>query len=64
MWPGIPLNALKVRPGRALLSMIYERPKFYPGGDRIVEMELGDEMSFDLNFLVHRLVARIRAAEQ
>ncbi len=43
--------------------MIYERPKFFPGGDRIIEMELGDEMSFDLNFLVHSLAARIRGSD-
>ncbi len=43
--------------------MIYERPAFHPGGDRIIEMYLGDEMSFDLNFLVHSLAARIREAE-
>jgi urea carboxylase len=40
--------------------MIYDRPKCAPGGDRIVEVELGDEMSFDLNFLVHTLARRIR----
>ncbi len=40
--------------------MIYETPRFYPGGDRAVEVELGDEMSFRLNFLVHALAAVIR----
>jgi urea carboxylase len=40
--------------------MIYEVPKFYPGGDRCIEVEFGDEMSFDLNFLVHSVTARIR----
>ena len=42
--------------------MIYERPRFFPGGDRYIEVELGDEMSFELNFRVHGLVAAIRAA--
>lgn len=42
--------------------MMYDEPRFYPGGDRYIEVELGDEMSFDLNFAVHRLVASIRRA--
>src|SRR6267142_6862239 len=40
--------------------MIYDRPRFAPGGDRIIEFELGDEMSFELNFLVHTLASCIR----
>lgn len=43
--------------------MIYDQPRFYPGGDRYIEVELGDEMSFDLNFGVHRLVSAIRKAD-
>ena len=43
--------------------MIYDEPRFMPGGDRYLEMELGDELNFDLNFLVHSLTARIREAE-
>jgi urea carboxylase len=42
--------------------MIYETLRFSPGGDRYIEAELGDEMSFDLNFKVHALAAAIRAA--
>ena len=42
--------------------MIYEEPEFRPGGDRNLLVYLGDEMSFDLNFLVHTYAARIRAA--
>lgn len=42
--------------------MIYESPRFYPGGDRAIEVELGDGMDFALNFLVHSLTADIRAA--
>lgn len=41
--------------------MIYETPRFYPGGDRSVEVELGNEMSFDLNLRVHSLCVAIRA---
>lgn len=42
--------------------MIYEQPRFMPGGDRYIEVELGDEMSFELNFLVHKLSAALREA--
>ena len=42
--------------------MIYDEPRFKPGGDRFIEMELGDELDFDLNFLVHALTARVREA--
>jgi urea carboxylase len=43
--------------------MIYTSPRFYPGGDRAVEVELGDSMDFTLNFLVHSLTAAIRAVK-
>ena len=43
--------------------MIYNTPMFFPGGDRYIEVECGDEMSFDLNFAVHSLTAAIRAAK-
>ena len=43
--------------------MIYDEPRFTPGGDRFIEMELGDELNFDLNFLVHALTARVREAD-
>lgn len=43
--------------------MIYECPKFSPGGDRAIEVELGDEMSFDLNFIAHSLSSEIRNAK-
>ncbi|MBW4025543.1 MAG: carboxyltransferase domain-containing protein [Proteobacteria bacterium] len=42
--------------------MIYEKPRFYPAGDRFIEVELGNEMSFSLNIAVHALAAAIRAA--
>lgn len=42
--------------------MIHQHPRFYVGGDRYIEVELGDGMSFELNILVHNLVAAIRQA--
>ncbi|HRY26459.1 MAG: carboxyltransferase domain-containing protein [Geminicoccaceae bacterium] len=42
--------------------MIYDEPVFKPGGDRNLLVYLGDEMSFDLNFLVQTYAARIREA--
>ena len=43
--------------------MIYSEPVFNPGGDRFIEMELGDEMSFKLNFLVHNVSGLIRKSK-
>lgn len=43
--------------------MIYDTPRFMPGGDRYIEVELGDEMSFDLNFMVHTLCSMIRHSQ-
>ncbi|MDE2790766.1 MAG: allophanate hydrolase subunit 1 [Paracoccaceae bacterium] len=43
--------------------MIYEEPQFRPGGDRCIEAYFGDEMSFDLNFLVHSVVRLVREAD-
>lgn len=43
--------------------MIFDRPRFYPGGDRYIEVELGDEMGFEMNFVVHRLAAAIADAK-
>jgi urea carboxylase len=40
--------------------MIFPAAEYRPGGDRAVLMLLGDEMSFDLNFLVHTVARRIR----
>lgn len=42
--------------------MLHERLQFFPGGDRAMEVELGDGMDFALNFTVHRLVSAIRDA--
>ncbi|MDK3019865.1 5-oxoprolinase subunit B family protein [Pseudodonghicola flavimaris] len=42
--------------------MLYDALRFYPGGDRAIEIELGDGMDFTINFIVHRLVAAVRAA--
>ena len=30
--------------------MIYEEPRFRPGGDRFVEIEFGDELNLEVNF--------------
>ncbi len=43
--------------------MLHESPRFFPGGDRAIEVELGDGMDFTINFIVHRLVAEVRAAK-
>lgn len=43
--------------------MLHDALRFYPGGDRAIEVELGDGMDFTLNFIVHRLVAAVRAAQ-
>ncbi|MBW3098030.1 5-oxoprolinase subunit B family protein [Pseudohoeflea coraliihabitans] len=40
--------------------MIYQTPRFLPGGDRFMEVELGDGMDFVLNFRVHSLASAIR----
>ncbi|WP_372921883.1 5-oxoprolinase subunit B family protein [Roseovarius sp.] len=42
--------------------MLHEAPRFFQGGDRAIEVELGDGMDFTINFIVHRLVAEVRAA--
>ncbi len=39
--------------------MIYEEPKFLPGGDRFLLIELGDEMSLELNFVAQGLAALV-----
>ena len=43
--------------------MLHDSLRFYPGGDRAIEVELGDGMDFSINFIVHRLVAAVRAAK-
>lgn len=42
--------------------MLHDSLKFYPGGDKAIEVELGDGMDFSINFVVHRLVAAVREA--
>lgn len=39
--------------------MIYEKPKFLPGGDRYLLIEFGDEMNLELNFMGQGLAAAI-----
>ncbi len=42
--------------------MIYQEPKFLPGGDRFVLIEFGNEMNLELNFMAQGLATSI--AEQ
>ena len=39
--------------------MIYEQPKFLPGGDRYMLIEFGNEMNLELNFLAQGLATAI-----
>ena len=39
--------------------MIYEEPKFLPGGDRYMLIEFGDEMNLELNFLGQGLATAV-----
>ncbi len=39
--------------------MIYDEPKFLPGGDRFILIEFGDEMNLELNFLAQGLASAI-----
>lgn len=43
--------------------MLHDALRFYQGGDRAIEVELGDGMDFSINFIVHRLVSTIREAD-
>jgi urea carboxylase len=42
--------------------MLHSEPRFSPAGDAFIEIELGDEMSFDLNVKVQALAHAIREA--
>ncbi|MFC3229464.1 allophanate hydrolase subunit 1 [Marinibaculum pumilum] len=39
--------------------MIYEKPRFLPGGDRFILVELGNEMNLELNFMAQGLASAI-----
>jgi urea carboxylase len=39
--------------------MIYERPKFLPGGDRYILVEFGNEMNLELNFIAQGLATAL-----
>ena len=39
--------------------MIYAEPKFLPGGDRFLLIELGNEMNLELNFMAQGLADAI-----
>ena len=40
--------------------MIYEEPRFLPGGDRFMLIEFGDEMNLELNFMGQGLAGAIK----
>ena len=40
--------------------MIYDSPKFLPGGDRYLLIEFGNEMNLDLNFKGQGLAIAIK----
>lgn len=42
--------------------MIYEEPRFLPGGDRYVLIEFGNNMTLELNFMAHGLAGAIAEA--
>ena len=42
--------------------MIYQEPKFLPGGDRYMLIEFGNEMNLELNFLAQGLATAIADA--
>ena len=43
--------------------MIYDEPKFMPGGDRYVLIEFGNEMNLELNFIAQGLASAITASK-
>ena len=42
--------------------MIYDEPKFLPGGDRYMLLEFGNEMNLDLNFMAQGLASAVATA--
>lgn len=42
--------------------MIYEEPRFLPGGDRYMLIEFGNEMNLELNFMGHGLAGAIASS--
>ena len=40
--------------------MIYEEPRFLPGGDRFMLIEFGNEMNLELNFMGQGLAGAIK----
>ncbi len=43
--------------------MIYEKPKFLPGGDRYMLIEFGNEMNLELNFMAQGLAGAIEKSQ-
>ncbi|MGN6304515.1 MAG: 5-oxoprolinase subunit B family protein [Mesorhizobium sp.] len=42
--------------------MIYDEPRYRIAGDRFIEVELGNELTFDLNVIVHNLASAVDQA--
>ena len=43
--------------------MIYDEPRFLPGGDRYVLIEFGNEMNLELNFMAQGLADAIEQSK-
>ena len=43
--------------------MIYEKPRFLPGGDRYMLIEFGNEMNLELNFMAQGLAGAIEKSQ-
>ena len=43
--------------------MIFEEPKFLPGGDRYITVEFGNEMNLELNFMAQGLAKALKDSD-
>src|SRR5260370_28819557 len=43
--------------------MIYDKPRFLPGGDRYMLVEFGNEMNLELNFMAQGLASIIEKSQ-
>ena len=39
--------------------MIYDEPRFLPGGDRFLLIEFGNEMNLELNFMAQKFARSV-----
>ena len=51
--------AARLKRGGDDRAMIYDEPRFSPGGDRYVLIEFGNEMNLELNFMAQGLASAI-----